>query len=929
MLASFSLLSLNDDDTARACPLESIRWDVKLTDQVASATMQQTFLNDTSTPLEVSYNFPSLPSASISGLTARIGDGPEITAYVTNKETARKNYQEAVVSGQSALLLEQHGDDVQALKLGRLPPRTRCVVNLKMAFVCEDEDNTGSLRFALPVSIGHRYPLIASAANTCASASVCALEEASAVAQGALGPGAGTCFELKVGVVMPCRICKFGSVDSHDGRDGALATTIDPANPCCATASLSLAEPPSSEVVLRVQLAEPLASRCWVEDEDDIQADEATGRPRDRGDSAPMEAERSAEDGGGRSSCRTQVAAMAVLHPSMSTLARIFGRTPDTSAPGPPLEFIFVIDRSGSMDGSYGSSLHDGGGRASPIRRAADALQLFVHSLPPGCHFNVIGFGSTYECLFATPQPYDANTLEAASAHAQALRANLGGTELARPLEAILAREPAEGFERRVIVLTDGSVSNTQHVKDLVRRRARAVRTVLHSVGIGHAVSHGLVDGLAEAGGGTAEYVAAGERIQPIVIRQLRRAIEPPSPTLQRVEWIAEEWDVIAQAPRAECGFGDDAAMNAGDAEFEMVDVGEPAEARSDEKSAAAELRVQAEFLSTTGGGGVHSSRDDELAMPSSTPRPPELGVRCDGQRVVVAAMLPTGLRVRSLRLHFASARDGRHAHVDVPVHSVPASRGLRAAVARTLVQEVDAAISEPLSKRNAKIEAIGTALQIVTRRTSLVAVDPSGTSSSPRPLRAVSANSMARAPEQSSHVHEDLPPQPRFRGLGSHGRNPGMEDTATIYRSCGHLSQPADASRPGAGSRFGGLDSVYAEPSAKALVHVPDTLSKLVILQHFDGAWDLNEAFAAAIHREWSCVAVLPTGINPRLWATALALAYLETTHASRKDEWTLLAGKAIHWMRMAAGGTEPAPLIEDATQKLFGRGCGMDIVA
>jgi secreted protein with Ig-like and vWFA domain len=52
-------------------------------------------------------------------------------------------------------------------------------------------------------------------------------------------------------------------------------------------------------------------------------------------------------------------------------------------------EFIFVLDRSGSMDGVR-------------IRQAKVALLIFLKSLPPGSYFNVVSFGSGYTQLFET-----------------------------------------------------------------------------------------------------------------------------------------------------------------------------------------------------------------------------------------------------------------------------------------------------------------------------------------------------------------------------------------------------------------------------------------------------------------------------------------------------------------------------------------------
>jgi von Willebrand factor A domain-containing protein 5 len=66
-------------------------------------------------------------------------------------------------------------------------------------------------------------------------------------------------------------------------------------------------------------------------------------------------------------------------------------------------EYIFLIDRSGSMGGT-------------PMQLAVKALKVFLHSLPLGCYFNVYSFGSKYEMLFEESVMYDQSTLEIATA---------------------------------------------------------------------------------------------------------------------------------------------------------------------------------------------------------------------------------------------------------------------------------------------------------------------------------------------------------------------------------------------------------------------------------------------------------------------------------------------------------------------------------
>ena len=57
-------------------------------------------------------------------------------------------------------------------------------------------------------------------------------------------------------------------------------------------------------------------------------------------------------------------------------------------------EFIFVLDRSGSM------------GCSNRMELAKQAVQLFLHSLPQGSKFNIVSFGSDFEAMFAGSQDY-------------------------------------------------------------------------------------------------------------------------------------------------------------------------------------------------------------------------------------------------------------------------------------------------------------------------------------------------------------------------------------------------------------------------------------------------------------------------------------------------------------------------------------------
>ena len=108
----------------------------------------------------------------------------------------------------------------------------------------------------------------------------------------------------------------------------------------------------------------------------------------------------------------------------------------------------------------------------SRINQVRDTLQIFLRSLPEGTLFNIIGFGkypeipptqmmkflgTKFEKLFPESKEYNDNSLSIAISHVEKMTANLGGTNLLSPIQAILAEKPKEGIPRQVFLLTDGN----------------------------------------------------------------------------------------------------------------------------------------------------------------------------------------------------------------------------------------------------------------------------------------------------------------------------------------------------------------------------------------------------------------------------------------------------------------------------------------
>lgn len=186
-----------------------------------------------------------------------------------------------------------------------------------------------------------------------------------------------------------------------------------------------------------------------------------------------------------------------------------------------PAEVIFVIDRSGSMQGSS-------------IGEVRNALQLCLRSLTTGCRLDIVSFGNRHASLFGATRPYDEASLREAAAFVAGIDADMGGTELLPALEFVLGLPRVEGLARQVLLLTDGEVTNTDAVIEIVRRHAASAR--FFTFGIGAGASQHLVRGIARASGGAAEFINPRERIEGKVMRQFARVLAPAL-TDVRLDW--------------------------------------------------------------------------------------------------------------------------------------------------------------------------------------------------------------------------------------------------------------------------------------------------------------------------------------------------------------------------------------------------------
>uniref|UniRef100_A0A8C5KX45 von Willebrand factor A domain containing 5B1 n=1 Tax=Jaculus jaculus TaxID=51337 RepID=A0A8C5KX45_JACJA len=196
-------------------------------------------------------------------------------------------------------------------------------------------------------------------------------------------------------------------------------------------------------------------------------------------------------------------------------------------------EFIFLVDRSNSMSGTN-------------IHRVKDAMLVALKSLMPACLFNVIGFGSTFKALFASSRTYSEESLAVACDNIRTMRADMGSTNILSPLKWAIRQPVHEGHPRFLFLITGGAVSNTGKVLELVRNHAFSTRC--YSFGIGPNVCHRLVQRLASVSKGNAEFLVEGERLQPKMVKSLKKAMAPVLSDVT-VEWVFPETTEVLASP--------------------------------------------------------------------------------------------------------------------------------------------------------------------------------------------------------------------------------------------------------------------------------------------------------------------------------------------------------------------------------------------
>ncbi|KAL5355009.1 von Willebrand factor type A domain-containing protein [Aspergillus floccosus] len=464
------------EDNTSPCPLPllSVSVDVDVSGRSCTTKVTQEFSNASYNSVQnANYVFPVYDGAVVTSFRCMIGKEKVLEGEVKAKEAARADFQCALSQQKAAVLVEELTPEIFETNVGNIPVQTIVRVEIVYMNFLKVDNTTGGLVLTIPTAIAPRYGVE---------------PETYGARQDLLTDG------LKINILasMPAAIRKMESCSHPISVEiGPVAHESFPA----------FAAGVSSETFDPTRARATLVDRSGVLDQDFILHIFSGSREftRSRAVVVPQP--------GDHAACTIAV----TLHPG-----DLFLKT--SNAEDFDGEIIFMVDRSGSM--------------ASKMKSLINVLNIFLRSLPQKCAFNIASFGTRVTWMWPISEPYSQESLDTATKQVGLFQANFGGTNIYSALQSVQTHHnTTKDVPTNVIVLTDGEVWDVDSVVQLVKTMSSSpdLNIRFFSIGIGEHVSHRLVEGIGEQGGGYAEVVAKSSTgsWQERVIQMLKAALTP------------------------------------------------------------------------------------------------------------------------------------------------------------------------------------------------------------------------------------------------------------------------------------------------------------------------------------------------------------------------------------------------------------------
>jgi Ca-activated chloride channel family protein len=469
------------------CPLKHTDVNAEISGFLARVTVKQQFWNPSNNKIEAIYVFPLPQNSAVDDMTLHVGERT-VRGLIKRREEAQKIYQQAKQQGQIAALLDQERPNIFTQSVANIEPGAEIEVEISYVEVLKYE--AGSYEFVFPMVVGPRYipgqPIGAQAGGWAPDTNRV--------------PDASRITPPVAGVHTP---------NTRAGHDISIAVKLDAGVPVQNLRSvlhqIDSDRTGASSMKVRLHDQAVIPNKDFI-----LKYDVAGAKIEDALLTHTRPIKNTSASAGG-----------AAISSAIDGYFTFILQPPDKVAADDvtPREIIFVIDTSGSQAGF-------------PIEKSKKLAELALDHLNPNDTFNIITFAGSTQILFSEPVAPTKENL----ARARALLTNLmggGGTEMMKAIRAALDPSDSQKHLRVVVFMTDGYVGNDMEIIGEVQKHQNAR---VFSLGIGNSVNRFLIDKMAEAGRGEAEYVTLAQQADEAVEHLFER-VRTPLLTDVEIDW--------------------------------------------------------------------------------------------------------------------------------------------------------------------------------------------------------------------------------------------------------------------------------------------------------------------------------------------------------------------------------------------------------
>ncbi len=454
-------------------PLPLKHTDVKgrISGYIATVEVTQQFENPFSEKIEAVYVFPLPQNAAVNEFIMVIGER-KIRGIIRERQEAEQIYTEARRQGYVASLLTQERPNIFTQKVANIEPGKAIDVNIKYFNTLAYAD--GWYEFVFPMVVGPRFNPPGSTDGV-----------------GAVGRG-------KMGLSGQKTEVQYLRQEERSGHDIALAVDID--------AGVEIEQISCTTHAIEKTSDAPEKAHVQIRPLDTIPNKDFVLRYKVAGS--------------------TVKSALVTHTDERSGFFTLMLYPPDDlkALQRSPMEMVFVLDCSGSMNGQ-------------PIAKAKDAIKRALRKLGPDDTFQVIRFSQSASQFGPQPVPATAENVRKAIAYVDSLQGS-GGTMMIEGIKAALEFPHDERRFRLVSFLTDGYIGNEADILEAIHNRLGASR--IFSFGVGSSVNRYLLDRMAKLGKGAVAYIGPNDSSSEIVDLFYDR-ISHPALTDVTIDWGALE----------------------------------------------------------------------------------------------------------------------------------------------------------------------------------------------------------------------------------------------------------------------------------------------------------------------------------------------------------------------------------------------------